>query len=99
MGCEKRRDTPSFFTGGRPLCRSYAFFFDAIDEIFPFAVAVLMADQSVDVRFESREPVVEVACEFQVIDDRPVEAFTRNQQRNAGRGKCSASGSLQGAGG
>ena len=64
--------------------RSDTFLFDAIDEVFPFPV-FFFPDQAVNVGFETGKTVVEIAGEFQVIDDRPVEAFARNQKRDARR--------------
>jgi hypothetical protein len=57
---------------------------DAIHEIPQLAVDFAL-DQPVHVRLEPREALVEIAREAQVIDDRLVEAFARDQQRNARR--------------
>src|SRR5207237_5521093 len=59
----------------------------AIDEVVAARVAFLL-DQTVHVRIEAGEGVVELAREAQEVDDLAVEALARNQQRNAGRIRC-----------
>src|SRR5690606_6368979 len=72
---------------GRGFClgASASVFDEAIHVVALGAVRAGVLGQAVDVRLETGEALVELAGELQVLHDGAVEAFARNQQRDAGR--------------